>query len=95
LPKPVVFPHPAEVSVELEGCNVVMLPKFIDLKITSGLTGFRLSDLADVMDFIKTFRLPRDFAEQLDPSVREKYLEMWEAWKNRPTTAPDYEPDEE
>ena len=95
-PKPVAFPHPAEAVVELNGCNVIAFPKLIELKIASGLTGFfRLHDLADVVDFIKSFRLSRDFADQLDPYVRDEYIRLWEAWKNRPTTAPDYEPGEE
>ena len=91
-PKPVVFPDPS-VSVEREGLPVIELPKLIELKLASGMTNpLRIRDSADVMDLIQKLRLPRELAEQLDPSVRDEYLRMWEAWKNRPTTAPDYEP---
>lgn len=95
-PKPVVYPDPVHVTVERDGKNVVDLPKLIELKLASGMTGGieRLRDLADVMDVIMALKLPRELADQLDPFVREKYLEMWEAWKNRPPTAPDYEPGE-
>jgi hypothetical protein len=93
-PKPVVFPDPS-VSVEREGLPVIELPKLIELKLASAMTSpLRIRDSADVMDLIQTLRLPHDLADQLDPSVRPEYLRMWEAWKNRPTTAPDYEPDE-
>jgi hypothetical protein len=96
-PKAIAYPDPTKVSVEREGKNVIDLPKLIELKLASGMTGGiqRLRDLSDVMDLIMALKLPRDLGNELDPLVRDKYLEMWEAWKNRPTTAPDYEPDEE
>jgi hypothetical protein len=92
-PKPVVFPDPAEAVIR-DGIEVLDLPKVIELKIASGLSSEEryLLDLGDVQKLISELRLPRDLAEQLDPSVRPEYLRMWEAWKNRPTTAPDYEP---
>ena len=39
----------------------------------------RIQDLADVLRLITVARLPRDLAERLDPYVREKYLELWQA----------------
>lgn len=39
----------------------------------------RLKDLADVLELIRLQRLPREFAERLDPYVRQKYLELWTA----------------
>jgi hypothetical protein len=39
----------------------------------------RLKDLADVQELIKIRGLSSDFAEKLDPYVREKYLELMEA----------------
>lgn len=91
-PKPVVFPDPSEAVVR-DGTEVLDLPKLIELKIASGLSSEEryLLDLGDVQKAISELRLPRDLADQLDPSVRPEYLRMWEAWKNRPTTAPDYE----
>jgi len=79
LPKPVVFPHPAEVSVEMAGVRVVTLEKLLELKLASGMTApHRLRDLADVQDTIRVLRLPQDLAERLDPSVRPVYLDLWQ-----------------
>ena len=78
--KPVRFPAPGKVSVAAGGFNVVALPRLIDLKLASGTTApHRLHDLADVLRLIVAAKLPRDFAEGLDPSVRSKYDELWEA----------------
>ncbi len=78
LPKPVVFPNPAEVSVDMAGVRVVTLEKLIEFKLASGMSApHRLRDLADVGDTIRTLRLPPDFAERLDPSVRPAYLDLW------------------
>ena len=73
------------------------LPKLIELKLASGLSSEEryLIDLADVQKLISELRLPLDLADQLDPSVRDEYIRMWKARRNRPTTAPDYEPGEE
>jgi len=93
----IVFPDPAAVSVDREGMKVVDLPKLIELKIASGMSSEhrRHIDFGDVAKMIAELRLPRELADQLDPYVRDEYIRMWEAWKNRPTTAPDYEPGEE
>jgi hypothetical protein len=39
----------------------------------------RLKDLADIQELIKAKNLTRDFVDKLDPYVREKYLELWNA----------------
>lgn len=79
-PKPVAFPDPAKVSVEYQRIRLVSLERLVELKLASGMSApHRLRDLADVQDLIATLRLPRDFAARLDPSVREKYLELWQA----------------
>ncbi|MBI4675416.1 MAG: hypothetical protein HY741_27540 [Chloroflexi bacterium] len=39
----------------------------------------RLRDLADVQDLIVALKLTREFAEQLDKSVREEYWKLWDA----------------
>ena len=39
----------------------------------------RLKDLADVQELIKIKALTRDFADKLDPYVRNKYLELLDA----------------
>lgn len=79
-PKPVSFPVPAEASIEIDGIQVVTLEKLIELKLASGMTApDRLKDLADVQELIKIRRLSSDFAEQLNPYVREQYLQLWRA----------------
>ncbi len=78
LPKPVIFPNPAEVSVEIAGVRVVTLEKLVELKLASGMSApHRLRDLADVQDAIRTLHLPQDFTGRLDPSVRPTYLDLW------------------
>lgn len=92
-----MFPDPTQVSVERNGKNVVNLPKLIELKLVSGMSSEhrRHIDFGDVSKVVEALRLPRDLADQLDPYVRDEYIRLWEAWKNRPTTSPDYEPGEE
>lgn len=79
-PKPVVFPDPREVSVEIDGIKTLTLDKLIELKLASGLTApHRLKDLADVQEVIKIKNLPAEFAEKLNPFVREKFIELQKA----------------
>ena len=76
-PKPVVFPDPTENQVEIDGVKTVSLEKLIELKLASGMTApHRLRDLADVQEVIKIKKLKADFAEKLDPFVREKFSEL-------------------
>src|SRR2546425_4961935 len=75
-PKPVRFPEPSESSVEIDGVKFPTLEKLIDLKLASAMTApDRLKDLADVQELIKIRSLTDDFAQLLNPYVREKYLE--------------------
>src|SRR6266404_4717165 len=75
-PKPVRFPNPLEASVEIDGVRFATLEKLIELKLASGMTApDRLKDLADVQEMIKIRGLTREFADKLNPYVREKYLE--------------------
>jgi hypothetical protein len=77
-PKPVAFPKPEEANVEIEGIRFLQLPKLIELKLASGMTNPRRErDLADVQGLIETLNLPEDFADKLDPFVRDKYKEKW------------------
>lgn len=78
--KPVSFPDPSEVGFESDGVRYIQLPKLVELKIASGMTNpARLKDLADVLELIKILHLAADFADQLNPFVREKYHELWQA----------------
>ena len=64
----------------IDGVKTVDLPTLIELKLASGMSALlRLRDLADVQDLIRIKSLDAAMAEQLDPSVCEKYLELYEA----------------
>ena len=59
--------------------RVVTLEKLVELKLASGMTApDRLKDLADVQELIKARGLRAEFAERLDPYVREQYLRLLE-----------------
>jgi hypothetical protein len=79
-PKPVSFPVPADASIEVEGVRIATLEKLVELKLASGMTApDRLKDLADVQELIKLRGLTSEFAEHLDPYVREQYLYLLRA----------------
>ena len=78
--KPVVFPDPDENSTEIDGIKTLTLAKLIELKLASGMTApHRLKDLADVQELIKVKNLSADFSDNLNPYVREKFLELQKA----------------
>ena len=78
--KPVAFPDPRDVSVELEGTSFIRLVDLVNLKLASGMTSpARLRDLADVQDLIKRLRLTDEFGRQLHPYVRDKFEELRKA----------------
>ena len=78
-PKPVAFPDPAQAAVEINGIKYLRLDKLIELKLASGMTGGvgRMKDLVDVIELIKLLDLPAETADQLDPYVRSKFMELW------------------
>ena len=79
-PKPVEFPNPRENQVEIDGIKTLSLEKLIELKLASGMTApHRLRDLADAQELIKLKKLSADYAEKLNPFVREKFLELQKA----------------
>ncbi len=79
-PKPVQFPDPQDSFVIIEGIKTLSLEKLIELKLASGMTApHRLKDLADVQELIKIKNLSSDYAEKLNPYVREKFLELQRA----------------
>ena len=76
-PKSVVFPDPAESSVEIDGVKTITLEKLIELKLASGMTGAgRRKDLADVQELIRILHLETAFAERLDPYVQAMFGEL-------------------
>ena len=85
LPKPVRFPDPAEATLDIEGIKTITLEKLVELKLASGISApHRLKDLADVQELIKVKHLGADFAEKLDASVRDKYIELHRAVSQAP-----------
>lgn len=79
-PKPVSFPKPDDVAVDIDGVRYANLPTLIELKLASGMTNpGRLRDLADVQELIRVLDLSGDFAGRLAPYVREKFEELWSA----------------
>lgn len=95
-PKPVSFPEPLSVSFEADGINYINLPTLVELKLASGMTNpGRLKDLSDVLELIKTLKLPIDFANQLNAFVRGRFQELWRearrryvtTWRNKWLTA--------
>ena len=80
LPKPVKFPEPKDVRLDIDGIKTVTLEKLIELKLASGISApHRLKDLADVQELIKVKQLDATFADKLDAFVREKYIELYQA----------------
>lgn len=79
-PKPVRFPDPATAAVRGERVALLPLERLVELKLASGMTApHRLRDLADVLELIRRRALPEETASDLDPYVREKFLELWRA----------------
>ena len=60
MPKPVQFPPPSDVAVEIDGIKYIALSKFIELKLASGMTGgaHRAKDLVDVGELINAITFP-------------------------------------
>lgn len=89
LPKPVAFPDPAVKQTMIEGARFVPLETMLEMKLASGLTNpRRLRDFSDVQDVIQNLALVAEFADRLDPYVREKYLELWRAVRDDPNREP-------
>lgn len=83
--KPVTFPDPADVAYDIGGVKFVDLEHLVELKLASGMTHpRRKKDLVDVEELIAAIKLPRDFADRLDPFVRETYLGMWQTVHDYP-----------
>lgn len=83
---PIAFPDPDDVAVELDGIRYLNLPTLVELKLASGMTGgiHRMKDLVDVIELIKITSPPASFADELNPYVRDKYLELWTAVAEAP-----------
>jgi hypothetical protein len=79
-PKAVRFPDPAQVAVPGKSGAFVPLPRLLELKLASGMSApHRLKDLADVLELVRATQCPRKLGDELDPSVRDKFHELWDA----------------
>jgi hypothetical protein len=79
-PKPVAFPDPATTAIRGKPFALLPVERWIELKLASGMVApHRLKDLADVQELIRVARLPRSMSDDLDPWVRDKFLELWDA----------------
>ena len=76
-PRGVVFPDPAAVAIELNGRKYVSLATLVEMKLASGMSPGRLSDLGDVIQLIRRNGLGEHFAASMHPAVHTKYLEIW------------------
>lgn len=83
-PKPVAFPDPATAAVRGRRVSLLPLETLIELKLASGISApHRLKDLADVLELVRALGLPAELRDALDPSVRAKYDELWQAAQTR------------
>jgi hypothetical protein len=83
-PKPVAFPDPTT-AIAGERVRLLPLPKLVELKLASGMTApHRLKDLADVLELIRALKLEGRFEDELDPYVRPKFRELFEAAQSAP-----------
>jgi hypothetical protein len=73
-PGPVAYPDPAEVAEEVEKHQVVDLTTLVQLKLAAK----RYKDFGDVVELIRHNDLDESFADKLDPSVRQDYIECLE-----------------
>jgi hypothetical protein len=85
-PKAVAFPDPQQASVVIDGVRILSLPKLVELKLASGMTGgiHRMKDFTDVIALIEALKLPAGFADELNPYVRDKYVELWQGIQESP-----------
>ncbi|HYO25808.1 MAG TPA: hypothetical protein VEQ85_12775 [Lacipirellulaceae bacterium] len=75
---PVAFPDPARVVEVRGGLKVLNLDNLMALKLASSRGAGRRKDLADAQELIRTLKLPLEFRDRLDPSLRELYAELWQ-----------------
>jgi hypothetical protein len=86
-PKPVAFPDPIKVAIELDGIRYIGLPTLLELKLASGMSNItRAKDLGDVIELIRILKLSRDTAAKLNPYVQPKFVELWDAVAADPTS---------
>ena len=76
-PKPVAFPVPADVAVEIQGVKYLNVATLINLKLASYMTGRdRAKDLGDVQELMKALGLADELTDSIDPYVRHLYVDL-------------------
>ncbi len=84
-PKPIAFPSPTDVLVEVDGIKYVNLPTLVSLKLASGMTGVgRSKDIGDIEELIRVLDLPENLANSLHSFVQAKYREIWAMLHKKP-----------
>ncbi|MBI2192376.1 MAG: nucleotidyltransferase family protein [Planctomycetes bacterium] len=83
-PKPVCFPSPQQVGSEMEGIRCINLRSLVELKLASGMAPGRRKDLADVQELIKILHVPAEWAQQLNPFVRDLFGQIWSETQKTP-----------
>ena len=84
-PKPIAFPDPANVSVDVDGIHYLRLENLIELKLASGMTNpNRLKDLADVQELIRNLKPPRSLGDSLHEFVRATFFGLWDGMQSEP-----------
>lgn len=84
-PKPVSFPDPLGVRIQIEGMWFLNLPTLIELKLAAGISSpHRGKDLIDVQELVSIRGLGEDFGANLDPYVRAKFLEIVRLVRDNP-----------
>jgi len=73
-PGPIAFPDPNLVGESIQNQRFLNLKTLVELKLAAG----RYKDFGDVVELIRFNSLDEVFAEQLNPSVRDDYIECVE-----------------
>ncbi len=76
-PGPVAFPDPAKVFEVREGVKVLNLEHLMELKLASSRGVGRRKDIGDAQELIRVLKLPLEFRDRIDASLRDLYTELW------------------
>ena len=73
------IPDPLDVRVEVDGINYLNLVSLIEMKLTAAAPSLNVlvADVGDVQEIIKRRRLPKSFAGDLQPHLRQAFLDVW------------------
>ena len=84
-PKLLSWPEPDQVAEVIHGLRYVNLPTLVTMKLVEGMADpGRSKDLGDVVELMKTLKLPAEFVERVQPLVRDKYREFWVGIRDSP-----------